>query len=103
VTALALGGLVLLATHELTVRGPVAVAAATLAVAALFSPLRRRVQKAVYHRFSRSRYDPDKIVAAFAFQLRDGVDPEAARADLLAAIHQALEPVHASVWIKQPP
>ena len=105
VTGLLVGvyaGLVLLATHELTLRTPVAVAAATLAAAALFSPLRHRVQQMVDRRFNRARYDADKIITAFAVQLQDAVDPEAARANLLAAINQALEPAHASIWIKQP-
>jgi hypothetical protein len=105
VTGLLVGvyaGLVLLATHVLTLRTPVAVAAATLAAAALFSPLRHRVQQMVDRRFNRARYDADKIITAFAVRLQDAVDPEAARANLLAAINQALEPAHASVWIKQP-
>ncbi len=92
----------LLATHVLTLRTPVAVAAATLAAAALFSPLRHRVQEMVDRRFNRARCDADKIITAFAVKLQDAVDPEAARANLLAAINQALEPAHASVWIKQP-
>jgi hypothetical protein len=59
-------GLVLLATQVLRVHTPVAVAAATLAAAALFNPVRRRVQKAVDRRFNRARYDADQTVAAFA-------------------------------------
>ncbi|MDQ2815729.1 MAG: hypothetical protein M3Z75_28760 [Actinomycetota bacterium] len=104
VTGLLIGvyvGLVLLASHALKVRGPVPVAAATLAAAALFSPLRRRVQQMVDRRFNRARYDSDKIVTAFAAQLQDAVDPEATRAGLLTAIAQALEPAHASIWIKR--
>ena len=67
-------GLVLLATKVLSVHTPVAVAAATLAAAALFNPLRVRVQRAVDQRFNRARYDADRTVAAFAARLKDAVD-----------------------------
>ena len=73
VTGLLIGvyaGLVLLATRVLSVHTPVAVAAATLAAAALFTPLRRRVQHAVDRQFNRARYDADQTVAAFAARLR---------------------------------
>jgi hypothetical protein len=93
--------LVLLATQVLEIRTPVVVAGATLAVAALFNPLRHRVQRAVDRRFNRARYDADQAIAAFAARLQDAVDPDAVHADLLAAVHQALEPAHASVWIRQ--
>jgi hypothetical protein len=94
-------GLVLLATHVFRVHTPVAVAAATLAAAALFNPVRRRVQKAVDRRFNRTRYDADKTVAAFAAHLKDAVDLDAVQADLAGVVHQALEPAHVSVWISQ--
>ena len=102
ITGLLIGvyaGLVLLVTQVLTLTTPVAVAAATLTAAALFSPLRRRVQSAVDRRFNRARYDADQAVAAFAARLKDAVDLEAVRADLLESVQQALEPAHASVWI----
>jgi hypothetical protein len=101
VTGLLVGvyaGLVLLATQVLRVHTPVAVAAATLAAAALFSPLRRRVQRAVDRRFNRVRYDADLTVAAFAGRLRDAVDLDTVRADLLAVVNSAVEPAHLSVW-----
>jgi hypothetical protein len=104
VTGLLVGmyaGLVLLATRVLSFHTPVAVAAATLAVAALFNPLRRRVQKAVDRRFNRARYDADTIITAFAAHLRDAVDLDTVRADLLGVVHAALEPAHVSVWISQ--
>ena len=67
-------GLVILATGVLPFKTPVAVAASTLASAALFNPLRRRVQRTVDRRFNRARYDADQIVAAFAARLKDMVD-----------------------------
>jgi hypothetical protein len=102
VTALLVGfyaGIVLLTTQVLRFHTPVAVAASTLAAAALFSPLRRRVQRVVDRRFNRARYDADRTIAAFAARLQDAVDPDGTRADLLATVHQALEPAHAFVWV----
>jgi N-terminal 7TM region of histidine kinase len=104
VTGLLVGvyaGIVLLATEVLGFHhGTVAVAVATLAVAALFNPLRRRVQKMVDRRFNRARYDADRIVAAFAARLQDAVDLDVVRADLASSVQQALEPAHVSVWIQ---
>jgi MFS family permease len=94
-------GLVLLATQVFGLHTPVAVAAATLAAAALFNPVRRRVQKAVDRRFNRARYDADQTVAAFAARLKDAVDLDSVQADLAGVVHQALEPAHVSVWISQ--
>jgi hypothetical protein len=102
VTGLLIGvyaGVVLLATRVLPFHTPVAVAAATLAAAALFNPVRRRVQKAVDRRFNRARYDADTTITAFAAHLRDAVDLDTVRADLLGAVQRSLEPAHASVWI----
>jgi hypothetical protein len=94
-------GLVLLATQVLGLHSTVAVAAATLAAAALFNPVRRRVQKAVDRRFNRARYNADQTVAAFAARLKDAVDLDAVHDDLAGVVHQALEPAHVSVWISQ--
>ena len=102
VTGLLIGvyaGLVIVATQVFRFRTPVAVAASTLIAAALFSPLRRRVQHVVDRRFNRVRYDADQTVAAFAAQLRDAVDLDTVRANLLAAVNSAVEPAHISVWI----
>ena len=93
-------GLVLLATRVLGVTTPPAVAAATLAAAALFNPLRHRVQRVVDRRFNRARYDADKTVAAFASRLQDAVDLDAVQADLAGVVQHALEPAHISVWIR---
>jgi hypothetical protein len=102
VTGLLVGvyaGLVLLATRVLSVHTPVAVAAATLAAAALFTPLRRRVQQAVDRRFNRARYDADQTATAFAARLKDAVDLDSVRDDLAGAVQQALEPAHISIWV----
>lgn len=102
VTGLLIGvyaGLVLLATEVLTLKSPVAVAGSTLIAAALFSPLRSRVQRTVDRRFNRARYDADQMVAAFAARLKDAVDLGAVQADLGSVVHRALEPAHVSMWI----
>jgi hypothetical protein len=102
VTGLLVGvyaGLVLLAERVLSVSSPVAVAASTLAAAALFAPARTRVQRVVDRRFNRVRYDGDRMVEAFAARLKDAVDLETVRTDLVGVVSQALEPAHASVWI----
>ena len=102
VTGLLVGvyaALVLLATRVLSVHTPVAVAAATLAAAALFAPLRRRVQRAVDRRFNRARYNADQTVAAFSARLGDATDLDTVRDDLLATVRTSLEPAHASLWI----
>ncbi|HYB13926.1 MAG TPA: hypothetical protein VEF71_00400 [Streptosporangiaceae bacterium] len=104
VTGLLVGvyaGLVLLATGVLGLHSTVAVAAATLAAAALFSPLRRRVQHAVDRRFNRARYDADQMVSEFAARLKDAVDLDAVREDLTGVVRRALEPAHLSVWISR--
>jgi hypothetical protein len=94
-------GLVLLATQVFRFHAPVAVAASTLAAAALFNPLRRRVQQLVDRRFNRARYDADQTVAAFAARLKGTVDLGSVRDDLVTVVDQALEPAHISVWISQ--
>jgi MFS family permease len=92
-------GLVLLATQVLPVKTTVAVAAATLAAAALFNPLRRRVQRAVDRRFNRARYNAEAVVAAFNARLRQTVDLDTVRDDLVGTVHQAFQPAHITVWL----
>jgi len=93
-------GLVLLTTRVLPFSSPVGVAAATLAAAALFAPLRGRLQRIVDRRFNRARYDAEATVAAFGARLRDAVDPETVLSELAAAAGGSLQPAHVSVWIK---
>ncbi len=91
----------LLATLVFRLSSPVAVAAATLAAAALFSPMRRQVQRMVDRRFNRARYNADTTVAAFAARLKDAVDLDTVRDDLASVVQRALEPAHVSVWTSQ--
>jgi uncharacterized membrane protein YjjB (DUF3815 family) len=105
VTGLLVGvyaGLVLLATEVFGFHGTVAVAASTLAVAALFNPLRRHVQRVVDRRFNRARYDAEATVAMFAARLKDAVNLDSVRDDLASVVQKALEPAHISVWITPP-
>jgi peptidoglycan/LPS O-acetylase OafA/YrhL len=95
-------GIVALATDVLPFSSPVAVAASTLAAAALFNPLRRRIQHAVDRRFNRARYDAEAIVATFTLGLRDAVDLDTIRQELLRAVDGAVQPAYASVWLRPP-
>ncbi len=94
-------GLVLLSTQVFRFHSTVAVAAATLTAAALFAPVRSRVQRVVDQRFNRARYDAERMVAAFAARLKDTVDLDSVRDDLAGVVHQALEPAHVSLWINK--
>ncbi len=102
VTGLLVGvyaGLVLLATEALRFTSSVSVAAATLAAAGLFYPLRARVQRAVDRWFNRARYDADAAVAAFAARLQDAVDLDKVRDDLLTVVHGTLQPDQLWVYL----
>ena len=104
---LLLGGgyaLVVLGLGQLLGReSPLVVAAATLAVAAVFQPARRRVQAVVDRRFNRRRHDATRIIEGFGIRLRDQVDLDTLTAEVLAVVDQTMRPTQAWLWQRPPP
>ena len=102
VTGLLIGmyvGMIALTTDLLPFSSPIGVAASTLAAAALFTPVRQRVQRLVDRRFNRARYDAQATVTTFASRLQATTDVDAVRAELHLAVQAAVEPTHVSLWI----
>jgi hypothetical protein len=97
------GGILLFqAVLSSLIRGnSVAVAGSTLVVAALFQPLRRRIQSRVDRRFNRARYDAERTVAAFSERLRNDVDLESLGADVQGVVAQTVAPVSMALWMRR--
>ena len=105
VTGLVIGvyiGVVTLTTQVLAFPGQVGVAASTLIAAVLFNPARKRVQRVIDRRFNRAHYDAEATVAAFAGRLRESVGLPSMERELAAAVQQAFEPAHVTVWLTGP-
>jgi hypothetical protein len=83
-------------------RSQLAIVASTLLIAALFNPLRQRVQNFIDHSFYRRKYDAAKTLEEFSAKLRDETDIDTLNSELLSTVRETMQPEHISLWLRDP-